>query len=186
MSVPRPPDPAKLVIGVFLKEKPLIESVAQVLADRFGPIDLTSPWLPFDYTDYYAPEMGGPLFRRLFAFEPLIAQRMLPEIKRDTNAMESRFARNGRRRVNIDPGYMLQAQFVLATGKNYAHRIFIGEGIYADLTLIYRKGRFETLPWTYPDYAGQPMHGVLNEIRETYMADLKRLAGSKDRRPDRP
>ena len=89
MSIPRAPDPAKLVVGVFTREKPLFEPVAFALVDKLGPIDGVSPWFPFDFTDYYASEMGAPLFRRMLSFKPLIEQRMLARIKCDTNDIES-------------------------------------------------------------------------------------------------
>ena len=76
--------------------------------------------------------------------------------------------------INIDPGYLLMERFVLATGKNYSHRIYIGQNIYADLTLTYEKGHFKTLPWTYPDYAGEPIQSFLNKVRKRYAVDIKR------------
>lgn len=173
MSIPREPNPAKAVIGLFMKEKSLLEPAAAELIQHFGPADMVSAWLPFDYTDYYEPETGSPLFRRLFAFNKLIQQDFLPEMKLMTNALELKFAEKGKRRVNMDPGYMLQERFVLATGKNYSHRIYIGKGIYADLTLIYTKGSFQTLPWTYPDYADQKMLSFLGQVRNRYISDLK-------------
>ena len=97
--------------------------------------------------------MGSPLFRRLFGFKQLIQQHDLGQIKLTTNSIEHQYSSGNKRLVNIDPGYLLHERFVLATGKNYSHRIYIGKGIYADLTLIYCHGRFESLPWTYPDYA---------------------------------
>jgi hypothetical protein len=103
----------------------------------------------------------------------MIAQDRLPEIKLATNAIEQAHAAGGRRRVNIDPGYLLLERFVLATGKNYSHRIYLGHGIYADLTLIYRQGTFQTLPWTYPDYAEPPLGRFLLAVRGKYALDLK-------------
>ncbi len=103
----------------------------------------------------------------------LINQDELPEIKLTTNRLEQSFSQNGRRRVNIDPGYLLYERFVLASGKNFSHRIYIGGGIYADLTLIYQRGGFEKLPWTYPDYADQPMLAFLAQVRNKYAVDLK-------------
>ena len=78
----------------------------------------------------------------------------------------------GRRRVNLDPGYLLLERFVLASGKNFTHRIYIGQGIYADLTLMFQKGAFRTLPWTYPDYAARDMQSFLTQVRRKYAADL--------------
>ena len=174
MSRPQPPEPAKLVIGLLLKEHGSVAAPARMLSDAFGPIDTVSPWLPFDYTDYYAAEMDGPLFRRMFAFNRLIAQSDLAHIKRCTNDIEKKYSRNGKRDVNIDPGYLLRERFVLATGKNYSHRIYIGKGIYADLTLIYRKGGFQALEWTYPDYADTYVQDFLQCVRKRYVMQLKR------------
>ncbi|MFC1885523.1 DUF4416 family protein [Thermodesulfobacteriota bacterium] len=173
MSLPQPPKPAKPVIGFFLKDTHLIEDVASVVAERMGPIDMVSTWLPFNFTAYYGPEMGGPLFRRMLSFKTLIKQSALAEIKLMTNDIERAFSKNGKRLVNIDPGYLLNERFVLATGKNFTHRIYIGRGIYADLSLIYQKGRFQKLPWTYPDYTEINMISFLEKVRNKYQADLK-------------
>lgn len=173
MSLPQTPKPAKLVIGLFMKDKGLIEPLATELTNRFGPVDTVSCWLVFDFTSYYAREMGTPLFRRMFSFKNLIRQSDLAAIKLITNEIEKTYAVDNKRRVNIDPGYMLQERFVLATGKNFSHRIYIGQGIYADLTLIYQKGAFQTLPWTYPDYADETMHKYLLQVRHRYVLNLK-------------
>ncbi len=173
MSSPQPPQPAKLIVGFFVKEKALAMEIARDLKDRLGPVDMVSAWLNFDFTTYYEKEMGGPLYRRLVVFKPLIEQTKLAAIKRMTNRLEQKYQRQARRRVNIDPGYLLAERFVLATGKNFTHRIYIGQGIYADLTLIYRKGAFRTLPWTYPDYADNRLIDFLNLVRNKYMLDLK-------------
>jgi Domain of unknown function (DUF4416) len=173
MSIPQPPRPAKLVVGLLMMSKDMLAPVAEELEIRFGPMDLVSSWLPFDYTSYYQKEMGAPLFRRMLAFRPLIAQDRLPEIKLATNAMEQDHAVGGRRQVNIDPGYLLLERFVLATGKNYSHRIYIGQGIYADLTLVYQRRAFQALSWTYPDYCDQPLRRFLLTVRSKYALDLK-------------
>ncbi|GBC63842.1 DUF4416 domain-containing protein [Desulfonema ishimotonii] len=172
MSIPRPPQPAKLITGLFMKDKTLLPPVAEALCGEFGPADLVSAWLPFDYTGYYETEMGTPLFRRMLSFRTLIEQDALPDIKHFTNALEKNYSDAGRRRINIDPGYMILSRFVLATGKNFAHRIYVGRGIYADLTLIYAKGGFQPLPWTYPDYSDQPMTAYLAQVRKRYVNDL--------------
>lgn len=173
MSLPKPPSPAKLVIGVFTNQKGLICQVAKQLSEQFGDIELISPWFPFDLTGYYAPEMGTMLMRRMMAFKPLVDQDRLSIIKTQTNRIEHGFAAGARRRVNIDPGYLVSERFVLATGKNYTHRIYIGNNIYADLTLIYRNRRFEPLPWTYPDYRREDIHSFLFRVRDKYLRDIK-------------
>ncbi len=173
MSSPQPPNPAKLVIGLFMKDKALLEAIAPRLAETFGPVDLISGWFPFDFTSYYETEMGRPLFRRMIGFQKLIPQDSLADIKHETNRMEALYSSGDNRRINIDPGYLLLERFVLATGKNFSHRIYIGQNIYADLTLTYSKGSFQTLPWTYPDYASPEIRQFLLQVRGKYSMDLK-------------
>lgn len=185
MSVVQNPLPAKLVIGAFVKDKAALEPVAAALTARFGTMDIISAWMPFDMTEYYRAEMGAPLFRRIWAYKALIDPGVLADIKHETLALEAQLAANGRRRVNIDPGYLVPERFVLATGKNFAHRIYIGRGIYADLTLLYRYHRFETLAWTYPDYSRRDMVVFLERVRRKYMQDLGRRTASPPSTGDR-
>ena len=175
MSLPKEPKPGKLVIGILMKDKALFEPLAEGLTSVYGSPDMISAWMSFGYTAYYESEMGAPLYRRLLTFETLIDQLELAAIKLATNRLEQAYSRNHRRRVNIDPGYLLYERFVLASGKNFSHRIYIGQCIYADLTLIYRKGAFEPLPWTYPDYADQPLRSFLEQVRNKYAIDLKQF-----------
>jgi len=176
MSTPLVPLPAKLIVGVFMKEKSLLATVMEQLTPQLGELEMASLWLPFDNTVYYESEMGRPLFRRFLVFKELIGQADLARIKQMTNAIEKQIALNGKRRVNIDPAYLLQERFVLATGKNFTHRIYIGRGIYADLTLIYQKGAFQLLPWTYPDYTTSAALQFLEQVRHRYREDLMRLS----------
>ena len=175
MSLPRPPKPVKLVLGFIFREErdypaALLEADAQ-----YGPLDFMSEPLPFHFTDYYETEMGRGLWRRVASFEPLISPDQLPAVKLWTNALESRFLNEpGGRKVNIDPGYLTAAQFILATGKDYSHRLYLGDGIYGDLALIFQKGVFRPLPWTYPDYASQPLIGLLTILRKRYLWQLKK------------
>ena len=173
MSIPQAPKPAKLVIGLIMKDRTFFGPAGAELSAGYGPVDMVSSWMPFDYTTYYEPEMGSPLYRRVLTYKNLISQDSLPEIKLATNRLEQFLAQGGKRRVNIDPGYLLYERFVLASGKNFSHRIYIGSNIYADLTLIYQRGGFEKLPWTYPDYADQPMLEFLTQVRRKYAVDLK-------------
>jgi hypothetical protein len=173
MSKPQKAQPAKLVIGLLVHDKALLCAIADHLEQAFGKIDIISAWMPFNFTDYYTQEMGTPLHRRMLTFRNLIAQQELAAIKLVTNQVEKRFTVDGKRRVNIDPGYLLYEKFVLATGKNYSHRIYIGQRIYADLTLIFQKGDYRPLPWTYPDYADGKMISFLKQVRDQYGVDLR-------------
>ena len=173
MSLPQPPDPAKLVIGLFTRDKQQFKDAVHDLVREFGEIEMLSAWLPFDYTSYYEAEMGGPLFRRMTVFKSSIPQSALPEIKTVTNRIEQKYRCGDKRTINIDPGYLLPERFVLATGKNYTHRIYIGNGIYADLTLIFQNGSFQALPWTYPDYADPVLKTFLEKVRRRLRFDAK-------------
>jgi len=173
MSRPQPPRPAKLIIGLFTNRQDLIHPVAALLVERLGAIDMVSPCFPFDFTHYYEKEMGHSLVRRVLVFKTLIQQDELADIKLLTNDIEMQFSIHDARQVNIDPGYLLLERLVLATGKNFAHRIYIGKNIYADLTLIYHTSGFQSLPWTYPDYAHDDMKLFLTRVRKKYIEDLK-------------
>ena len=173
MSNPQLPEAVKLIASLFSGDERLLGDAVQALSERYGRADFISAPAPFTYTDYYEKEFGGSLIRRFVAFERLIRPEALPDVKIWTNALEKRLVAGGRRRVNIDPGYLAKAHLILATGKGYTHRPYLREGIYADLTLIYRDKSFPPLPWTYPDYAGGEVIGMLTRIRDKYLLQLK-------------
>lgn len=173
MSDPQPAEAVKLIVSLFSGESRLLGDAIQALSEKYGKVDFISASAPFAYTDYYTEEFGPSLIRRLVAFDRLIRPESLPDVKRWTNSLEQKLSVEGRRRVNIDPGYIAKAHLLLATGKGYGHRPYLRDGIYADLTLIYRNKAFQSLPWTYPDYAGGEMIGMLARIREKYSLQLK-------------
>jgi hypothetical protein len=173
MSIPSAPEDVKLFSSLFSPLKKNIQEVIEQLRDRFGPIDWLSPECFFDRTTYYAREMGWPLHRRFLSFERLVGPDTLVDIKLATNRIESAYLEDGNRRINIDPGHISAERLVLATGKNYIHRIYLKKGIYADLTLIFSKGSYRPLEWTYKDYADPRVIEWINEIRSTYMEQLR-------------
>jgi hypothetical protein len=73
--------------------------------------------------------------------------------------------------VNLDPGLLTPENFILATGKNFSHRVYLGNGVFADLTLVYRNGGFHPLPWTYPDYASEEVRSLLRDLRREHMVE---------------
>ena len=175
MSVPKPADRAKLFLSAIYADRGRFEQCLARLQERFGACDYQSKEVPFQRTSYYQEEMGAPLFRQFLSFRDLIRPEALPEIKLFTNALEREAAEAGQRRVNLDPGYLNLHHLILATGKGAAHRPYLGQGIYADLTLIYASGTFKALAWTYPDYAEEAVIGMLNRLREVYKDNLRRL-----------
>jgi hypothetical protein len=173
MSAPLTPQDVKLVASIFSGDVELIEDVMKALSERYGVADYISAPLSFSYTDYYEKEFGGSLVRRFVGFERLVRPESLPDVKLWTNALEKNFSVAEKRRVNIDPGYLSAAHLILATGKGYSHRPYLRDGIYADLTLIYQKGAFQILPWTYPDYAEGETMAILSRVREKYLLQLR-------------
>ncbi len=164
----------KMVASIFTGRRALFSEVLARLEERFGPVDFLSELLRFDYTDYYRREFGTGLKRRLLSFERLADPGTLAQTKLYTNGLEEEYLTgDGRRMVNIDPGYISPERFVLATCKNFAHRIYLGDGVYADLTLIYRGGDYRPLEWTYPDYREGYMRDILKRIRNKYLFQMR-------------
>lgn len=160
------PEPALLLVSVLGHDDDQLLAVFPELEKQFGPLDCLTPKLPFDFSPYYEREMGRPLCRRLAVFAEPFHREQLPAVKNLTNSLEGRLADpSGRRTVNLDPGYLAIEHLVLATTKKSYHRPYLGEGIYADLTLIYQHGGYRALPWTYPDYASEYYTGFFAEVR---------------------
>ena len=135
----------------LLARPPLPDDLDRKLAECLGPAWLTSETWPFDSTRYYEAEMGAGLVRSFRAYAPAPADR-LAAWKLATRVIESGWGRPGARAVNLDPGYVTLGGLFLASTKDGPHRIYLAEGIYAELTLLYRRGRWEALPWTFPDF----------------------------------
>jgi hypothetical protein len=164
------PNRVKLFVGMLSVAEELFTETEKKLVLHFGEIDFGSKPIPFTYTDYYEKEMGKGLLRRFVSFAELVDAGSLAEIKILTRRIEGQFSgTSGNRRINIDPGYVSGAKAVLATTKDYDHRIYLGEGIYAEVTLHYRGGSFRAWDWTYPDYRTQKYIEIFNKIRRLYM-----------------
>ena len=200
MSIPREPHPGKLMLSVLAAADWWDLAWPDFRADlveRFGPVDYETPPLPFAHTTYYDGELGTPLARRLLGFARLVPLDGLAGVKLATNAIEAAYTRpadirpvdtppvgtqpvgpsGGSRRVNLDPGLITLERLVLASGKNFTHRVYLGQGIWADLTLIYnKKTGWVVLPWTFPDYATEDMKRRLTELRALYKTTVEAAA----------
>ena len=168
MGKTRKYNPVKLIIGFIYKDEAVFAKAENKLRRKFGGIDFRSPVLDFNYTDYYEPEMGSGLKRRFISFRRLIRMQDLYRIKLYTNRLESRFLSAKGRLINIDPGYVDLAKLVLASTKDYAHRIYLRKGIFAEITLSYRDNSFSPNDWTYPDYRTPEYIAIFNQIRKLY------------------
>ncbi len=177
MSISAPPVPAQLVVSVLGADWDAFwPALGRDLESLFGPADYERGPIPFTYTSYYDAELGAPIARRLLGYERTVSQDGLAAAKRATNALERKYARtDGRRTCNIDPGLLTQERLVLATGKNFTHRVYLGDGIFADLTLIFQNGDWRSLPWTFRDYASPEIQSPLHELRALHKRKLAAL-----------
>ncbi len=164
----------KLVVGVLLSRPELKAAVLERLAQSFGPADWVSPELPFAYTHYYDAEMGAPITRFFVSCRDPVDPSILAAAKRATNALEEEFRRPAGRAVNLDPGLLSLARFLLASTKPSAHRVPLSGGIHAEIELLYERGAFRPVEWTYPDYRSEEYRGALEHIRELFKAQCRR------------
>lgn len=173
MGKPKRPKRVKLIIAMLARNKKLFDSIEEFFIKDFGEIDYRSPVLLFTHTAYYRKEMGHPLKRRFLSFKKLILPETISKIKTITNSLEGRFAtqKGGslKRQINIDPGYLSDSKLILVTAKDYSHRIYLKNGIYAEVTLAWKRGTFQPFEWTYPDYKTREYIDILNSIRKMYM-----------------
>ena len=159
------PRPVKLVCGVLSAPTANLESVDSRLVSSFGPIDLRSPIFDFAFTNYYEGEMGLNLRKQFYSFERLIMPHDLPDIKNRSRQIENEFAADGKRTVNIDPGYLEESKLVLASTKNFSHRIYLRDDIWAELTMRFMRGQFVKHDWTYPDWSQDLAIEFLKKVR---------------------
>jgi hypothetical protein len=176
MAQPKEFAPVKLVCGVIYREEALYERVKRTLRTEWGRIDLESRAFPFDLTDYYEAEMGPELKRRFMSFDGLVAPETLPEKKLRAIELEEELRREtgaAGRPVNIDPGYLTASALVMATAKDFSHRIPLGRGIYAHLEFLFTKTGAKVLDWTYPDLRRGPCQAFFRDIRRAYLGRIR-------------
>jgi len=174
----RTPLPVKLFVGVLTSLPEIVPEAENRLVELFGTVDLRSESFPFDRTHYYDEEMGTPIYRYFLSFERLIEPSEIAAAKVKTNELEPAFASdypNLQRAVNFDPGYLEQSKIVLASTKNFYHRILISGGIYAEVTLHFEEGAWQSFPWTFPDYKTDRYHPFFTALRDLYRNQLSHI-----------
>ena len=157
--------PVKLICAFLFKDEKNADKIQKVMENQYGPIDFKSNSFPFAFSDYYKPEMGPLLFKQFVSFANLLDPCQLSLIKVITNDIEDAEAQQQKRLINIDPGYLELSKLVLASTKNFSHRVYIGNGIYGDIQLVWRHGKFQENPWTYPDYKQPLAHNFFTQVR---------------------
>lgn len=176
MAEARPFTPVKLIVGIISSWDAAFDRTEAEMTATYGPVDLKSMVFPFDQTDYYDKQMGKGLRRLFLSFSRLVPPESLSGIKLHANALEDEikkaFAREDRL-VNIDPGILSASALIMATAKNFAHRIPLEQGIYAHLELLFLRKTVKLLPWTYPDFKQEGYQGFFLEARQAYLRQLK-------------
>jgi hypothetical protein len=173
MGAIKEPKKVKLFCGIITTDEETNQKSFTILQEKLGKIDLISDSMLFNFSNYYDSQMGNNLKRFWISFEKLIFAGDIAKIKVFTNYIESNFTVNGKRRINIDPGYVGLANVILATTKDYSHRIYLSDGIYGEVTTIYKKNSFIKLPWTYADYLSKPAVEFLLKARADLMKQLR-------------
>jgi hypothetical protein len=177
MTLPRAVQPVKYFLGLIYSPAVNLRELERALLAGFGCIDQKSPVLEFDrFTGYYADEMGGRLYRIWWSLERLQPPERLAELKLAATKLEQGYTTaSGGRSVNIDPGYLNESRLVLASCKDFSHRICLGRGVFAEVTLIYRKDSFQPLEWTYGDYRSTEAVRFFNGLKQDYRRQLKEM-----------
>jgi hypothetical protein len=165
--------PEKLVIPVLISQSDKKLKLHTLLEKRFGSIDYVSEEIDFDFTHYYDEEMGPPIKRYFISFSELVDPARLGRIKIESGQVEDNFRVSGKRKINLDPGLLALSRFVLASRKEGSHRVPLAGGVYAEITLLYERGEFRPVEWTYPDYRSRKYRDILAEIRDRYHAQSK-------------
>ncbi len=161
--------PVKLFMGVLVASQEIIPHLLSLLEEHYGELEEVSEPIEFSFSDYYDSEMGRTPWRFFIVFEERIDPERLASVKLHTNTLEDYFRVEGRRIVNLDPGIMSAANLILATTKNRSHRIPLQQGIYGELTLHYSGKRYNSFPWTYPDYKSREVQSFFLKVRDDFL-----------------
>lgn len=178
MAEIKPFSPVKLICGLIASQENLFERAKEHLITLFGDSDLESASFEFDLTDYYERQMGKELKRKFLSFRSLIRPEELSGIKHRTNLLEGEIRkelREDRRIINVDPGYITTSALIMATAKDFSHRIPLDQGIYAHLEFLFSRSGIKTLEWTYPDFRKQDYQAFFLSVRRLYLQQLKAL-----------
>jgi hypothetical protein len=168
--------PVKYFAALAYTPEIILDQTIKAIETAFSPVETFSHTYAYThFTKYYNQEMGEKITKKFIVFQTIMPPELLPQLKLTTNKLENKYKINKKRQLNIDPGYISEANLILATTKNYSHRIYLNSGIFADLHLMYSHKRFQAMPWTYPDYQTVEILQFFSNVRERYLQQLKDL-----------
>jgi hypothetical protein len=180
MGQPTPHRPALLVLAAFSRHGEALDWARRRAVEAWGDVALESPIFDFQQTDYYEASMGTGLRKVFFAFTELLEPAELVAVKLQTNRWEQQYAALARhtepRPLNLDPGYLTLGKLVLASTKDFTHRVYLDQGIYAEITLFFRRHRWQHHEWTFPDYRRQDYQAFFNTARDYLHGRLRQEA----------
>ncbi len=166
----------KLIIGVIYHDKTVLDSAIKILTEEFGEVDAVSDEFSFsgEFSTYYDEEIGGEGLRRIYSFKQLVDPSMQADIKIRTNEIEAEFSVDGKRKINLDPGFINHGRLMLATTKETGFRVPLKDGIYTELTLFWARGGWQKFPWSYRDYQSERVQKFITEVRRAYLAERRK------------
>ena len=166
----------KLIIGVIYHDEVIFKRAMDILTEEFGEIDDCSEEFSFseEFSTYYDDEIGGEGMRRIYSFKELVDPSRQADIKIRTNEIEASFSEGGKRKINLDPGFINHGRLLLATTKETGFRIPLKDGIYTELTLFWARGGWQKLPWTYRDYQSEKVQNFITKVRKNYLAERRK------------
>ena len=168
--------PVKYFAAILYRDKAALETALDQLTIEWSGVDYRSSAFAFNQTDYYQSEMGTDLQRIIISFSGLALPDCLVTFKKLTDNIEQALSINFHRSVNIDPGYLDLFKVVLASHKARGNKLYLSDGVWADPTLYYEKGEFQTFPWTFPDFKDRRYDTVLLKIRKLYKEALRSVS----------
>lgn len=160
------PESVLLFVGTLYADSKAFDAAEKLLTQNFGDILLSSSRIMWNHSSYYKDELGWPIYRQFIFFRNLIDPGSLADIKIKTNELEYMLSIDGKRSINLDPGYLTLSNIVLASTKNYAHRVYLGKGIYAEVTLVYKNNSYTPHLFTYRDYQEKTSIDIFTDARE--------------------
>ena len=166
----------KLIIGVIYHDEAIFKQAMDILINEFGEIDDCSEGFSFsgEFSSYYDEEIGGEGMRRIYSFKELVDPERQADIKTRTNEIEAMFSVDGKRKINLDPGFINHGRLLLATTKETGFRIPLKDGIYTELTLFWARGGWQKLPWTYRDYQSERVQKFITRVRQSYLIERRK------------